>query len=200
MGLRTPRWAHRCSSDRSGWRRVTRQGALPGSVVLGRRAISTWWRRTGVSGGAAEGGSAREPGCLRGGHGQHLGYVVVKMGFGWSSGLMDGRRGRRLLGRRRLQVGWRLCGVLYRRVRSREHQPLMPVGVAHEVWRRPVLSPNLDDLRRLVGRTDHPAVHVDPVTYYCAHPNSSQGVFPAACTFCPVSGRGTSSPRPGRRP
>lgn len=81
MGLRAPRWAHRCSSDRSGWRRVARQGALPGSVVLGRRAISTWWRRTGVSGGAAEGGGAREPGCLRGGHGQHLGYVVVENGL-----------------------------------------------------------------------------------------------------------------------
>jgi hypothetical protein len=67
-GLRMPRWAHRRSSDRSGWR-VTHQGASPGSVVLGRRAISTWSRRTGVSCGAAEGGSAREPGCLRGGHG-----------------------------------------------------------------------------------------------------------------------------------
>jgi hypothetical protein len=46
---------------------------------------------------------------------------------------MNGRRGRRELERRRLQVDWRLCGVLYRRVRSGEHEPLMPVGVAHEV-------------------------------------------------------------------
>ena len=50
----------------------------------------------------------------------------------------------------------------------------MAVGVAHEVWRRPVLSPNLDGLRRLVERIDRPAAHVDPVTYYYAHPNSSQ--------------------------
>jgi hypothetical protein len=98
MGLRTPRWAHRCSGDRSESRRATRQGALPGSVVLGRRAIST--------------------------------LVAADRGVRWS-GLMDCRRGRRQLERRRLQLDWRLCGVLYRRVRSGDHEPLMHVGVAH---------------------------------------------------------------------
>src|SRR5450759_5712073 len=66
----------------------------------------------------------------------------------------------------------------------------MSVVVAHEVRRRPVPSPNLDDLGRLVGRTGRPAVHAQPVTYYCTHDNSSQGSYPAACTFPRIGGRG----------
>lgn len=157
MGLRTPRWAHRCSGDRSESRRATRQGALPGSVVLGRRAIST--------------------------------LVAADRGVRWS-GLMDCRRGRRQLERRRLQLDWRLCGVLYRRVRSGEHEPLMAVGVAHEVWRRPVLSPNLDDLRRLVGRAAHPAVHVDrsPTTARMPTPlNSARQAWHGRPRRCPAA-------------
>src|SRR5665811_1067223 len=69
--------------------------------------------------------------------------------------------------------------VLHGRVRPRKHERLMSVVVADEVRRRPVPSPNLDDLGRLVGRTDNPAVHVQPVTHYCAHGNSSQGSLPA---------------------
>src|SRR5664280_1389226 len=65
----------------------------------------------------------------------------------------------------------------------------MSVVVAHEVRRCPVPSPNLDDLGRLVGRTGRPAVHAQPVTYYCTHDNSSQGSYPAACTFPRIGGR-----------
>src|SRR5450756_2197950 len=66
----------------------------------------------------------------------------------------------------------------------------MSVVVAHEVRRCPVPSPSLDDLGRLVGRTGRPAVHAQPVTYYCTHDNSSQGSYPAACTFPRIGGRG----------
>lgn len=72
----------------------------------------------------------------------------------------------------------------------------MSVVVAHEVRRCPVPSPNLDDLGRLVGRTGRPAVHAQPVTYYCTHDNSSQGSYPAACTFPRIGGRGRRHRRP----
>ena len=36
----------------------------------------------------------------------------------------------------------------------------MPVVVADEVWRRPVPSPNLDELSRLTAVSANPAVHV----------------------------------------
>src|SRR5665647_213254 len=77
----------------------------------------------------------------------------------------------------------------------------MSVVVAHEVRRCPVPSPNLDDLGRLVGRTGRPAVHAQPVTYYCTHDNSSQGSYPAACTFPRIGGRGRRHRRgiPGSR-
>src|SRR5665811_509136 len=86
--------------------------------------------------------------------------------------------------------------VLHRRVRSRKHERLMPVVAAHEIRGRPVPSPNLDDLRRLVGRTYNPAVHMQPVTNYRAHDNSSRRFYPAA--YPPVRRRGTSFP--GGRP
>jgi hypothetical protein len=67
--------------------------------------------------------------------------------------------------------------VLHQRVWPRKHQRLMSVVVAHEVRRCSVGSPNLDDLGRLVGRTGRPAVHAQPVTYYCTHDNSSPRVL-----------------------
>jgi len=59
----------------------------------------------------------------------------------------------------------RALRVLHHGVCPRKHERLMPVVVADEVWRRPVHSPNLDDLGRLVARTDNPAVNVQPVTH-----------------------------------
>ncbi len=66
--------------------------------------------------------------------------------------------------------------MLHGRVPSGKHEHLMPIVAADEVRRRPVAPPNLDDLGRLVGRANNPAVHVQPVTHYCAHGNSSQRV------------------------
>jgi len=83
--------------------------------------------------------------------------------------------------------------VLHRRVGSWKHERLMSVVVTDEVRRSTVLPTNLNDLGRLVVRTDHPAVHVQPVTYYCAHGNSSRRSSSAACTFPRVGGRGRQS-------
>jgi hypothetical protein len=41
----------------------------------------------------------------------------------------------------------------------------MPVVAADKVRRCPIPSPNLDNLGRLVGRADYPAMHVQPITY-----------------------------------
>jgi len=79
--------------------------------------------------------------------------------------------------------------VLHRRIRPREHERFLSVITADEVRRRSVSSSNLDDLRALVGRTDDPAVHVQPVPHCCAHGNSSHGCSLAASTFLVGSGR-----------
>lgn len=82
--------------------------------------------------------------------------------------------------------------VLHQRVGPRKHQRLLSVVVAHEVRRCSVRSPNLDDLECLVGRTCRPAVHAQPVTYYCTHGNSSQRSYPADCTLPRIGGRGAA--------
>src|SRR5665811_1855725 len=59
--------------------------------------------------------------------------------------------------------------VLHGRIRSGEHESLLPAVATHQVWRCSARPPNLDDLRRLVGRADNPAVYVKPVTYHRVH-------------------------------
>ena len=112
MGLRAPRWAHRCRSDRSGWLWVARQGPFAGIAVLGRRVISIRWRRVGVSGWVRAGGSAREPGCLDGGHGQHLGCGSSEK----TLRLVDGSQRRSVTAA--ASGGLAALRVLHRRVRS----------------------------------------------------------------------------------
>ena len=50
-------------------------------------------------------------------------------------------------------------------------QPLAPVGVTNQVRRLARLSPHLDDLGRLVGDANGPAMYVQPVTHRCLHGN-----------------------------
>src|SRR5450759_2009914 len=105
---------------------------------------------------------------------------------------------------RSLSRGLTVRRVLHGRIRSGEHQSLMPVVAAHQVRRCTARSPNLDDHRPLVGGADNPAVYVKPVTYYRAHghpPQESNFKNARSGTFC---GRGTSHPTGGtgdqRRP
>ena len=58
--------------------------------------------------------------------------------------------------------------MLDRRVRSGVDQALASVGVTNQVRRLARRSPHLDDLGRLVGDADSPAVHMQPVTNRCA--------------------------------
>lgn len=44
----------------------------------------------------------------------------------------------------------------------------MTVVAADEVRRPAITSTNLDDLGRLIRRTDNPAVHMQPISHYCA--------------------------------
>src|SRR5450759_4782529 len=84
--------------------------------------------------------------------------------------------------------------VLHGRIRSGEHEGLMPVVAAHQVRRRSTWSPNLDDLRRLVGRADNPAMYVKPVPNHRVHgypPQESNLQHARSGTVC---GRGTGHP------
>jgi len=67
-----------------------------------------------------------------------------------------------------------VLGVLHRCVRSREHERLMPVWEPHQVRRRAVHAPHLDDLRRVVLLANRVAAHVQPVTHHRAHRVSFQ--------------------------
>jgi hypothetical protein len=59
--------------------------------------------------------------------------------------------------------------VLHGCVRSREDECLVTVGVADQIWRCAISSPDLEDLRCLVRGTDNPSVNVQAVSHCCAH-------------------------------
>src|ERR1035437_4182929 len=84
--------------------------------------------------------------------------------------------------------------VRHGRIRYGEHEGLMPVVAAHQVRRRSTRSPNLDDLRRLVGRADTPAVYVKPVTTYRVHGNPPQESNLQHARSGTVCGRATGHP------
>src|SRR5680860_1192181 len=85
---------------------------------------------------------------------------------------------------------WNARRVFHRRVGTRKHERLTLAVVTDQVRRSPVLSPDLDDLGRLIVLTDNPAAHMQPVTHHCAHDNSSHRSLPAGCTFPAAGGRG----------
>jgi hypothetical protein len=100
---------------------------------------------------------------------------------------------------RSLSCGLTVLWVFHGRIRSGEYERLVPVVAAHQVRRRTARSPNFDDLRRLVGRADNPAVYVKPVTYHRVHghpPQESDFKNARSGTFC---GRGTSHPNRAHR-
>ena len=193
MGLRAPRWAHWCCSDRSGWPWVARRGAFAGIAVLDRRAISIRWRRDGVSGWVRAGGGAREPGCLRGGHGQHLGC---------GSGERRASAGR--------AVSWTISetaaastatasfgltahsGAPPTRSLQGTRAPHARRGAEQDTaMSRPRISMICDVSSGLP--TTRPYTWIRPPT--TARMAPPLGVLPTACTFRPVDGRGMSSPR-----
>src|SRR5665811_2256406 len=65
--------------------------------------------------------------------------------------------------------GLAVLRVLHGRIPSGEHEGLSPVVAAHQVRRCSTWSPNLDDLRGLVGRADNTTVYVKPVPNYRVH-------------------------------
>ena len=89
---------------------------------------------------------------------------------------------------------------LHGRVRPGEHQRLMPVTMADQVWRGAVGSAHLDYLRQLVGGTHSPAVHMQPVSHLCAHGDSFLGSSqhePRRPSTEEPSRRDTGEPRAG---
>src|SRR5665647_118066 len=93
--------------------------------------------------------------------------------------------------------GLAVLQVLHERIPSGEHEGLSPVVAAHQVRRCSTWSPNLDDLRGLVGRADNMAVYVKPVAndrVHGHHPQESNLQHARSGTVC---GRGTSHPKPG---
>jgi len=75
---------------------------------------------------------------------------------------------------RSLACGLTVLWVFHGRIRSGEHESLMPVVAAHQIRRCTARSPDLDDLRRLIGRSDNPAMYVKPVTYHRVHAQPSR--------------------------
>jgi hypothetical protein len=59
--------------------------------------------------------------------------------------------------------------VFHRRVRAGKHERFVPVLVTHEVRRFAVLPSDLDDLGQVLGLADRATVHVQAVSYLCAH-------------------------------
>ena len=94
-------------------------------------------------------------------------------------------------------AGLAVLRVLHRCVRSGEHESLMPVVAAHHVWRCSARSSNLDDLRRLVGRADNPAVYVKPVSYHRVHGHPPQRLRLQECTLGHLLRKRNKPPKPG---
>jgi hypothetical protein len=171
------RRAHSWRCDQSRWAWVCRRrGAVAGRSVLDVRVAFTRWRGDGGSGWVCHGGRASEPACISGRHGRllscdgSLAAVIFRDGQPAATPQRMGSHRASRSSSRGLAALW----GLHRRIRPRKHQRLMPVVAADEVWRCAVRSPDLDDLGRVVGRADNPAVHVQPVPHYRTHVSSSQ--------------------------